>query len=149
MNNNSSSRINNRRKGAAVLLAAIAARGIGFGAASQLNLSWNGTYQAGSVTVDSNCQATGQDITVGFSDPIFNAAVTLPWTISTIQFADVSDACNTKSYSVAYQSSGSDEWTELVSGQTLNLSNGAFDVDLPSSVDPQEITNVALTIYGN
>lgn len=129
------------RKVAAGTLLGLGVLGIGMAAASQLGMTWQGNFQAGAVEVDADCQ-TG-DITVGYDDPAFaDATADTPWEIANVNFAEISAACDTKSYEVAYKAGG--DWVALGTG---TVDGTDLAVALPTAVLPQNITDFALTIF--
>lgn len=130
------------RKILAGLLAGLGLLGLSVAAASQLNLGWDGNFQAGAVKVDADCQTSA--ITVAFDDPEFAADTDIPWDIENVNFDAIDAACNGLNYEVAYKVDGAANWVELTSG---TAATGKLTVAMPA-VDPQTVTDFALTIYG-
>lgn len=128
------------RRAAAWVLGGLGILGLGVAAASQLNMDWDGNFQAGNVIVDADCQ--DGTIDVSFDDPKFDAVdAELPWTIANVNFAGVDNECVGLDYEAAYKTGG--EWEQLDSG---TVTAPSFTVAL-DGVDPQTIDEVALTIY--
>lgn len=130
------------RKVAAGALAALGVLGLGLAAASQLNLTWAGNFQAGAVEVSADCQT--EAVTVSFANPEFDGTVTAPWTIDSVDFANVSPECANMAYEASYKVAGAD-WTAPTTG---TVQGTTITVPL-TGVDPQEIAEFALTIYGD
>ncbi len=130
------------RKIAAGVLLVLGLGGATAAAAAQLGISWSGSFQAGAVAVNADCQPSSKSITSSFDTPTFSGTASLPWTIANVKFAGVDDACKTYNYEAAYKASSGD-WVKLgtgtVTGATVSVPLG--------SVDPQTIKQVALTIY--
>jgi hypothetical protein len=117
--------------------------GLGLAAASELDLTWNDTFQAGVVEVQADCQ-TGP-IGVSFSEPTFTAAsADAPWTTDEVTFTGISTACHGLDYQAAYRIGG--DWVPL-DGVTAQV--GATVVASLDGVDPQDVTEFALTIQGS
>jgi len=136
-----------RRSIAPAVLIAAGLAGLGLAAASELDLNWNGTFQAGTVPVAADCQADGETVAVAFSEPTFTAGganTETPWTVAELEFSNISEACVGGSYEVAVRDAGTTSWTELangtVNGTTLTAPIGA--------ANPQNFDEVALTIHG-
>ena len=129
------------RKIAAIGLLGLGIAGMGLGAATQLNLLWNGKYQAGAVTVNADCQGEGE-ITVGFDKPVFISGQTIPWNIANVKFSDIHADCVGSNYEVAYNTGSG--WSELGSGK---VAGDAVTVSLSSVDDIQAIKEFALTIH--
>lgn len=134
---------NRARKVAAGSLLGLGVLGIGLAAASQLTLGWQGTFQAGAVTVNSECQNT--DITVSFDSPEFEGTKDVPWTIANVNFDSIDPECVNSSYEIAYKTADSD-WNNYVTGGTISQA-GVLTAALPSGVIPEDISDFALTIY--
>lgn len=135
-----------RRSIAPAVLIAAGLAGLGLAAASELDLNWNGTFQAGTVPVTADCQAEEETVIVAFSEPTFTARganTDTPWHVAELEFSNISVACDGGSYEVAVRDAGA-EWTKLdqgtVNGTTLSAPIGA--------ANPQNFDEVALTIHG-
>lgn len=130
------------RKIAAGALLILGLGGATAAAAAQLNLTWAGSFQAGAVSVVADCQPSSKTITSSFDTPSFSGSSSLPWSVANVKFAGIDDACKTFSYEAAYKLSSGD-WVKLgtgtVTGATVSVPLG--------SVDPQNVKQVALTIY--
>lgn len=135
-----------RRRILAGGLITLAVAGAGLAAASELGLIWDGNFQAGAVQVEADCQPVGAEITVGFSDPTFTAAATIPWSIADVRFSDVDAACAGLSYEIAYQVNDSGTWVQLPGG--AGTISGTTITGPTGTIDPQTITDLALTING-
>lgn len=133
------------RKVAAGALLGVGVLGIGLAAASQLNLEWQGNFQAGAVTVNSECQET--PITVTFDAPEFDESETAPWTIAGVNFDSIDNACVGSTYEVAYRTADDGDWDNYVTGKTI-AAEGTLNEALPADVIPEDIKGFALTIYG-
>ena len=142
------SKKNNRRKILAVGLAIVGVAGLSLASASQLNLSWSGTFQTGNVTVDASCQPAASPITTAFSTPTFDGTVTSPWTVANVTFSGVHADCANKKYEAAYKLASGD-WVKFTpaSAPSVGASGGSVSVALPSGVAPDTIAQFALTIY--
>jgi len=132
---------NRKARAAAVALAIVGVAGLSMAAAAQLNLNFTGSFQAGAVDVDADCQTS--PITVSYAAPTFNAGDTVPWKVATLDFTAIDSACNNKGFKAAYKL-GSADWVEFATGTTAT---GTLTVDLPDEVDANAISDVALTIY--
>lgn len=128
-----------------VLIAAGLA-GFGLAAASELDLDWGGTFQAGAVTVSADCQAG--PIKADFSAPQFReaaASTTAPWSVETLTFSGISSPCMGTSYEVAVRTSAPNAvWTKVGTGP---VSTTSLAVTLGSSVKAETIADVALTMH--
>jgi len=138
-----------RRRVVPGVLIATGIAGLGLAAASQLDLNWSGTFQDGVVPVTADCQPTDQPITVSFSDPAFasGSATTSPWTVSSLEFTGIADTCANLNYEVAVRAS--DTWVKAGTG-TVPAAPSTTLLTVPlDSHTPHQITDVALTIYGD
>ena len=145
-----------RRKSLAIGLAVVGVAGLSLASASQLGLNWTpSVFQAGSVSVTSDCQISGHLITGAFSAPTFAAGKTTPWTVGSAVFSGVDSACNGKTFEVAYTTAaGGTTWSQLaVTPSTVTATdattpaNNKITVPIPSTLDPNSITGWALTIH--
>lgn len=152
----SRSKWSTRRKSLAIGLAVVGVAGLSLASASQLGLNWTpSVFQAGSVTVNSDCQTAGHAITGGFTAPTFTAGKTTPWTIASAVFSGVDSTCNGKTFEVAYTTAaGGSTWSQLaVTPSTVTATdattpaNNKITVPIPSTLDPNTITGWALTIH--
>lgn len=137
-----------RRRVVPGVLIAAGIAGLSLAAATQLDLDWDGTYQAGTTTVDADCQK--DPIDVSFSEPEFlEDAPDIPWSVGELSFTGISDACLDLSYEVAVRTSGEDNqnWLSLANGTVPDLVPLTLSVPL-ADIDPQTISDVALTIHG-
>lgn len=143
-----STKKNHRRKVLAVGLAIVGVAGLSLASASQLNLSWSGNFQTGSVEVDASCQPSTSPITTSFSTPSFDGTTTTPWKVSNVTFSGVSIDCANKKYEAAYKLATGD-WVKLTgsSAPSVGVNGGALTVALPSGVSADSIAQFALTIY--
>lgn len=141
MTNNEQGKWRSRKIAAAALLI-LGLGGATAAAAAQLNMTWAGSFQAGSVSVTADCQPSAKTITSSFDAPEFAGTASLPWTIANVKFANIDNACNTLNYEAAYKLDSGD-WVKLGTG---TVSGATVSVSL-DSVDPQSITQLALTIY--
>ncbi|CAM5788969.1 hypothetical protein [Cellulomonas persica] len=143
------SKKNSRRKVMAVGLAIVGVAGLSLASASQLNLSWTGNFQTGSVEVDASCQPTGSPITTAFSTPSFDGTVTSPWKVANVTFSGVDAECAGKKYEAAYKLATGD-WVKLTgaSAPSVGAAGGTLTVALPTGVAPDTIAQFALSIYG-
>lgn len=135
-----------RRPIAPAVLIVAGLAGLGLAAASELDLNWNGTFQAGTVPVTADCQADGETVAVAFSEPTFTAGganTETPWTVAELEFSNISEACVGGSYEVAVRS-GDTSWTKLASG-TINGTTLTAPI---GAANPQNFDEVALTIHG-
>ncbi len=139
-----------RRKSLAIGLAVLGVAGLSLASASQLNMSWGSqTFQAGNVTVKTDCQA--DPITVTYAQPTFLGTQTNPWTIANVNFVGIDTACNQKQFDVAYQTNGA--WQQATTTPGTVTATGATTTNmittaLPAGTDPSTITAWALTIHG-
>jgi hypothetical protein len=131
------------RKIAAGALLILGLSGATAAAAAQLNLSWTGSFQAGSTSVTADCQTSGT-ITSSFDTPTFSGTSSLPWAVANVKFAGVASTCGGLKYEVAYKTTG--DWVQLGTTATVPTNGGTISAAL-GSVDPQTITKLALTIY--
>lgn len=140
---------NRKIRAAAVALSIVGVAGLSMAAAAQLNLSFTGSFQAGATTVTADCQ-TG-DVGVAFSVPAFDTAATTgaPWKISTVTFSGISAPCSGKSFKTAYKTTGG--WVEIAGtgagAGTGTISGTSVSVNIPSGINQQDITQLALTIH--
>lgn len=120
--------------------------GLGIAAASELDLVWGGTFQAGAVEVTADCQVQGEEIGVAFSAPYFVSSRSIPWTVDDVVFSDIPTDCQAAGmeYQAAYRTASTGSWVEL--GDFAAVDGATLNVELPSAVDPQAITEFALTI---
>ena len=132
-------------RSAAVVLAVVGIAGLSMAAATQLDMSWNGEFQAGRTTVTADCQPGDQKIGVAFSDPVASTGGTLPWSIGKLEFSGINTDCEGSRYKVDYKVTASSQWVSLADGTNLALDSGVLAINL-GSVDPQKIAEVALTI---
>ena len=144
-----------RRKSLAIGLAVVGVAGLSLASASQLGFNWtSSTFQAGTVpTVTTDCQLSADKITAGYAAPTFTSTQSTPWSVQTITFSGIDQACNAKNFEVAYSTtSGSTVWVQLpggtgsVSATSSTLSSNVITVPLPT-VDVASITGWALTIH--
>lgn len=132
------------RKIVAGTLVGLGVLGLGMAAATQLNLGWDGQFQAGTTTVKADCQTS--EIDVSYDDPEFAGAVVTPWTIENVNFANIDAKCGGLNYEVAYKVSEVDGWVKDAQGIVAEK-GGTISVATPDGVDVQEIAEFALTIY--
>ncbi|GEM_PF-438284 len=142
------SKKNNRRKVMAVGLAIVGVAGLSLASASQLNLSWSGNFQTGTVAVNASCQPAATPITTSFATPTFDGTVTAPWKVANVTFSGVDAACATKKYEAAYKLASGD-WVKFTpaSAPSVGAAGGSLTVALPTGVAPDTIAQFALTIY--
>lgn len=121
--------------------------GLGMAAASELELSWDGTFQAGALDVQADCQ--DGPIDVAFTERAFASGVKVPWTIDSVEFTGISEKCHRMDYEAAYKLSQDGEWS-LLDSRSLEVGRSIFawlrDADSQETVDPQEVFEIALTI---
>lgn len=128
-------------------LVVVGLAGLSLAAASELDLNWGGTFQAGAVEVQADCQDGPIDVT--FAEPQFASASELPWTVDSVEFSGISSACQGFDYQAAYQLSEGGDWLLLdpkslvVEGTT---SAWLRDATSQEDLDPQTIHGFALTI---
>lgn len=128
--------------------------GLGIAAASELDLVWGGTFQAGEVEVQADCQLDGQQIGVAFSSPEFDGGSDIPWNTHEVVFSNISEECSNLTFEAAYRTTANDvtpEWQPLGSGVVGDAQNedGDLLVNLGGVDDTQTITGFALTIHGD
>lgn len=130
--------------------------GLGLAAASELDMAWNGSFQAGAVEVTADCQDEGAQIGVSFADLEFDPTATqidatnvgpVPWSVASIEFTNISAACHSLSYEAAYLVDEATGWKQL--GPAATVGEAGVTVDVPEGVDPQTISRIALTIHGD
>ncbi|PYF98326.1 hypothetical protein SAMN05216184_11270 [Georgenia satyanarayanai] len=126
------------------LLIAAGLAGFGLAAASELDLDWGGTFQAGAVTVEADCQSGAIDVT--FAAPEFEAAAAAaPWSVDALSFSGISATCVNTTYEVAVRTAASGAtWTELGTG---TVAGTTLSVPLGSGVKAETIADVALTMH--
>ena len=144
----SRSKWSTRRKSLAIGLAVVGVAGLSLASASQLTMNWGQqTFQAGNVTVKTDCQTT--PITVTYDSPTFLGTQTNPWTIANVNFVGIDATCNQKTYEVAYKV-GTGAWTQTTPTSGTVSATGTTNTittALPAGVDPSTITAWALTIH--
>ena len=136
---------NKRARAAAVALTIVGVAGLSMAAAAQLNLTYSGVFQAGATTsINADCQPTPGTVTVKYDAPQFDpAAAPTPWKVAKVNFSGINAACQNKQFAAAYKTTGA--WVPLTGGTVVGTS---VAVDLPALVQANEITSIALTIYG-
>ena len=132
------------RKATAIGFVIAAVLSAGVASATQLSMIWGGNFQAGAVTVQADCQTSG-DITAKFGTPTWTGTGTVPWTVSSVTFSGVDATCGGANYDGAYKLATSSDWTKITGG-TVTLTNDSFTMELPAGLDGSTITNLALTI---
>ena len=136
-----------RRKSLAIGLALVGVAGLSLASASQLTMSWGQqTFQAGNVTVKTDCQTSG--ITVSYDSPTFLGTQTNPWTIANVNFVGIDKACDQKKFDVAYKTTGDWQQATATSGTVSAAgTTNSITTALPAGTDPSTITAWALTIH--
>jgi hypothetical protein len=141
-----------RRKIAAGGLVALAIAGLGLASASELNLNADAaTFQAGN-TAQTNADCQGNNvIKVSLSTPEFEPGETNPWTVSKVTFSNISAACVGKSVQAAYSTDSASTWVKLANVTAVpavdESGTASLQQAVPATVDAEDITNWALTIY--
>jgi len=136
------------RKGLAVALAVVGAAGLTLAAASQLSLTSAAKFQAGSVTINADCQGT-TPVPVTFGAPALNTTTGV-YAASSIDFSGIvvtgAPNCNGLKYKVAVQTATGGAWTDITVG-TPTISAATLSVAIPAGTVASNITGVSLTIY--
>lgn len=136
---------NKRRFVVPGILIAAGLAGFGLAAASELGLDWGGTFQAGAVVVQADCQT--DEIDVAFAEPEFDASVTTraPWSVDSLTFSSISSACADATYEVAARAGASSGWTIVGTGKVPT--GGTLTLDFANGVTATNITELALTMH--
>jgi len=129
---------NNRRKVVAVGLGIIGIAGLSLAAASQLSLSVNSNLQAG-VEVLADCQTA--TVGVEFDSPAWNAG---SFDVDGATLTNIDNECDGLDYIFVVTGAGD------AALQTVTGTVGGTSITAPfSATDAEDITGVALTIYGD
>jgi len=140
------------RKALAVGLAVVGVAGMSLAAASQLSLTNNTKFQAGSTTITADCQGT-TNIPVTFGTPTLNSTTGV-YSAQSVIFSGVKSLaaeCGGLTYKVAVKTPSG--WSEVTTGTptvpttTAAGSTSVLTVAIPAGVVANDISGVSLTIY--
>lgn len=137
------------RKGLAIGLAVVGVAGLSLAAASQLSLTSAAKFQAGSVTINADCQGTTA-IPVTFGAPTLNTTSGV-YSAASVDFGSIAVTgtpnCNGLKYKVAIQTSTGGTWTDITPTGSPTVTAATLSVAIPSGTTASNITGVSLTIF--
>lgn len=117
----------------AVTLGILGLLGLGFAAALQWDGSWLGTFQAGALFTELDCQPEGRPLVVGIGAVAFHPTAEHPFAPETVEFSGVSPQCLGHDYQVAYRADS--DWIPLASGTVMG---STISAPLPERVGSAE-----------